>query len=197
MTWSSAIGPLCSFAWVRNSIFASARAQARRRALGCRGSACARPRCARVPCDARSCGPLHNFLRSLRSLWSNRCNESEHEARCARGHKPCASRRRNSPRQPSARRLAGGIALRVERRATSPRSAGPRGDACRGELRTRRLNPGRYPPSGRAHKQAFVFGSGPKGAALLWGKRPGLVMSPDSRRSDTLALLACRSRRPP
>jgi hypothetical protein len=28
---------------------------------------------------------------------------------------------------------------------------------CRGELRTRRLNPGRYLPSGQASKQASVF----------------------------------------
>ena len=170
-----------------------ASAQARRRALGCRGSACARPRCARVPCDARSWGPLHNSLhslRSLRSLWSNRCNESAHEARAyARGPKPwpcrphraqrpgrsqgtngppdrwcpCSlSRRRNSPRQPSARRLAGSIALRVLTRAISLRLAGPRGDACRGELRTRRLNPGRCPPSGQAPKRALVFRKRPQ-----------------------------------
>ena len=37
----------------------------------------------------------HNSLRSLRSLRSDRCDESEHEAReYARGHEPCASRRR-------------------------------------------------------------------------------------------------------
>ena len=158
----AAPGRLLSFASVCNSIFANDSVQARRRALGCGGSACARPRFARVPCDARSCGPLHNFRRSLRSLWSNRCNESEHEAReYTRGHKPCASRRRNSPRQPSARRLAGSIALGALACANSPRLEGPRGDVCRGELRTRRLNPGRYLPSGQAPQRTVVFGFGP------------------------------------
>ena len=60
----------------------------------------------RVPCDARSSGPLHNSLRSLRSLWSDICSESVDEAReYARGQKPCASRRRTvapAPHRPRA-----------------------------------------------------------------------------------------------
>ena len=45
-----------------------------------------------VPCDARSTGPRRNSLRSLRSLCSDSRRESVHEARCARGRPPCASR---------------------------------------------------------------------------------------------------------
>ena len=37
--------------------------------------------------------PSRNSLRSLRSLRSNRRDESDLDARCARGHKPCAPRR--------------------------------------------------------------------------------------------------------
>jgi len=47
----------------------------------------------RRPCVARVHGLPHNSLRSLRSLRSNRCGKSVHEARCARGHEPCATRR--------------------------------------------------------------------------------------------------------
>ncbi len=35
-----------------------------------------------------------NSLRSLCSLRSDSCDESDHEARCARSHEPCAARRR-------------------------------------------------------------------------------------------------------
>ena len=48
----------------------------------------------RVPCDARLRGPVQNSLRELRSLRSDSCDESAHEARCARGRESCASRRR-------------------------------------------------------------------------------------------------------
>ena len=49
----------------------------------------------RVPCGARSRGPSRNSLHSLRSLRSNNRDESEHDARAgARGHEPCAPRRR-------------------------------------------------------------------------------------------------------
>jgi hypothetical protein len=51
----------------------------------------------KVPCAARSCGPPQNSLRSLRSLRSDTCGESVVEAReYARGHKPCAARRRTN-----------------------------------------------------------------------------------------------------
>ncbi len=67
----------------------------------------ARPRCARVPCDARSEVAPRNSLHSLRSLRSNTRGESDHEARgYARRPQPCASRRRHSPRLRPARRLA-------------------------------------------------------------------------------------------
>jgi hypothetical protein len=52
------------------------------------------PRCARVPCDARTRVALRNSLRSLRSLRSNTRCESEDEARCACRLVFCASRLR-------------------------------------------------------------------------------------------------------
>ena len=36
--------------------------------------------------------PSPNSLRDLRSLRSNSVDESDNDARCARGHEPCASR---------------------------------------------------------------------------------------------------------
>ncbi len=54
----------------------------------------------RLHCDARPGVASHNSLRSLRSLRSNRCDESVHEACCARRPQACASRRhRNRPRR--------------------------------------------------------------------------------------------------
>ncbi len=94
---------------------AVAGAQARRRAGRSRGSSVARPRCARVPCDARSEVAPRNSLHSLRSLRSNTRGESDHEARgYARRPQPCASRRRHSPRLRPARRLAGRVVLGEE-----------------------------------------------------------------------------------
>ncbi len=60
---------------------AVAGARARRRAGRSRGSSVARPRCARVPCDARSEVAPRNSLHSLCSLRSNTRGESDHEAR--------------------------------------------------------------------------------------------------------------------
>gem|GEM_PF-5261920 len=57
-------------------------------ALRCRG------RCfARLHCGARSCGASRNSLRALWALRSDRRDESDDEARCARSRKPCAPRR--------------------------------------------------------------------------------------------------------
>ena len=47
----------------------------------------------RLRCGARSSVALQHPLRSLRSLRSDNCNESDHEARCARRLKTCAPRR--------------------------------------------------------------------------------------------------------
>jgi hypothetical protein len=44
----------------------------------------------RLHCDARSAVAPQNSLRSLRSLRSDNCGESVHEARCARRLRPCA-----------------------------------------------------------------------------------------------------------
>ncbi len=120
---------------------AVAGARARRRAGRSRGSAGARPRCARVPCDARSEVAPRNSLHSLRSLRSNSRGESDHEARCARRPQPCASRRRHSPRLRPTRRLAGtvvlgggrGVASRGHRARGWPRAAG----ALTGDSRAR------------------------------------------------------------
>ena len=61
----------------------------------CAGARMRQPLAARgVPCGAQPHGPPRNSLHSLRSLRSNSLGESEHEARCARGHEPCAPRRR-------------------------------------------------------------------------------------------------------
>ena len=46
------------------------------------------------PCAARSRGPRQNSLRELRSLRSDNCRESVHEARWRARPRPCAARRR-------------------------------------------------------------------------------------------------------
>ena len=75
-------------------------APGRAAALHCDGrTAC------RLPCAARSHGPSRNSLRSLRSLRSNNRDESDDEARCARGRAPCAPRRRRGAPQPTQARL--------------------------------------------------------------------------------------------
>ncbi len=113
---------------------AEAGAQARRRAGRSRGSSVARPRCARVPCDARSEVAPRNSLHSLRSLRSNTRGESDHEARgYARRPQPwcgapgAPSRRRHSPRLRPARRLAAPSFLGV----SEGQAAGIEPVACR------------------------------------------------------------------
>ena len=75
----TACGALRLFARVRLCMLASARA--RRRARPARGSNGWPFAALRVPCGTRSSGPAHNSLRSLRSLRSNTCAESDDEAR--------------------------------------------------------------------------------------------------------------------
>ena len=74
----------------------------RRHPAGAHGGAVGALR--RLRCGARPGVAPHNSLRSLRSLRSDRCGESVHEARCARRPQPCAPRRpTNRPcRVPSA-----------------------------------------------------------------------------------------------
>ena len=62
----------------------------------------------RLRCSARSSVALQHSLRSLRSLRSDNCNESDNEARCARRLKTCAPRRPTS----RPRRAAPGALLR-------------------------------------------------------------------------------------
>jgi hypothetical protein len=49
--------------------------------------------------------PSPNSLRDLRSLRSDSVDESDHEARCARGHEPCASRHLRGAPTPARARL--------------------------------------------------------------------------------------------
>jgi len=96
-----ASGPLWSFAVARRSA-----RRGRRCPVGAHAGAVGAAR--RLHCDARSGVAPHNSLRSLRSLRSDRCGESDDEARCARRPRPCASRRpRNRPHRapPAARHL--------------------------------------------------------------------------------------------
>ena len=55
----------------------------------------------RLPCGARARGPSRNSLRSLRS---NKRDESDDQARCARGHEPCAPQRLEGALPPAALR---------------------------------------------------------------------------------------------
>ena len=63
----------------------------RRHPAGAHGGAVGALR--RLRCGARPGVAPHNSLRSLRSLRSDRCGESVHEARCARRPQACAPRR--------------------------------------------------------------------------------------------------------
>src|SRR5436190_23576270 len=93
------IGPLLSLATAFNSTcggLAGTQSCVRAgRSASPRWSALAR----RLPCDARTRGPTANSLRALQALRSDSAVESVDEARCARGHEPCASRHlRGAPR---------------------------------------------------------------------------------------------------
>ena len=90
--------------------------------------------------------PLRNFLRSLRSLWSNRRNESDHEARCARGPKPCAPQRLAGALPPARARLC--------REGVGFRCAKQYGAACRDAVKERNSGHTRRAPTGR--KPLFV-----------------------------------------
>ena len=57
----------------------------------------------RLPCGARARGPSRNSLRSLRSS-SNKRDESDNQARCARGHEPCSPQRLEGALPPAALR---------------------------------------------------------------------------------------------
>ena len=91
----SASGPLRTLASVRRSFGDRARRARRRPPVAHAGSVAAarRLRCAARPELAR-----HNSLRELRSLRSDRCRESDLEARAARAPRPCL---RCSPTQKS------------------------------------------------------------------------------------------------
>ena len=83
--------------------------------------------------------PSHNSLRSLRSLCSNTCDESDDEAReYARGHESCASRRRKGALPATRPRLCRGTAGLVAgtaRRWPSRQAVPGGGDLWGGEER--------------------------------------------------------------
>jgi len=82
-------------AWGRQSRVRAGRGASRRRPA----------RCAGFPAMLGLMAPSPNSLRSLRSLRSNSGAESVMEARCARGHEPCASRRLPGAPRPARTRL--------------------------------------------------------------------------------------------
>jgi len=85
----AADGPLLSFAKDR---FRGVQARrGRRHPLGAHGGAVSAS--LRLHCGARPGVASHNSLRSLRSLRSDKCAESDHEARYARRPRACAPRR--------------------------------------------------------------------------------------------------------
>ena len=100
-------GPLRSFvlpllAWIGGCICVGVDVGARRgRGSPARAHTGAVGRCTRrLPCGARGRGASHNSLRALRALRSNKCDENDDEARCARRPCRCAPRRsRNRPRR--------------------------------------------------------------------------------------------------
>ena len=71
----------------------------------------------RLPCAARLEGVPQNSLRSLRSLRSDSCGKSVHEARCARPPQVCAAQRpMTAPATRTACRSGTGCGVRAENR---------------------------------------------------------------------------------
>ncbi len=141
----SAFGPLLPLPGV-HSLAASAR---RGRRCPVEAHAVAVGALRRLHCDARPGVASQDSLRSLRSLRSNSCDESVHEARCARQPQACAFRRhRNRPRRappaalqrlwflsrtapaPQQRRVRAGRAAPLGCREGEPGASGP-GDRLR------------------------------------------------------------------
>ena len=92
----TASGPLLPFAVVRFRVGSEWRG--RRCPVGTHAVAVSAS--LRIRCGARPSVASQNSLRSLRSLGSKSCDESDHEARCARRPRACAPRRhRNRPRR--------------------------------------------------------------------------------------------------
>jgi len=86
--------------------------------------------------------PSPNSLRDLRSLRSDSVDESEDEARCARGHEPCASRHLRGAPPPARARLcwtSGGLRDETNQRWTSRQALPVGGDFCGDEKRSARV----------------------------------------------------------
>jgi hypothetical protein len=166
---STVRGPLRLFANVRNSSM-RALVQARRRSGRVRGAKTPPFAALRVPCAPRPLAARHNSLRSLRSLRSDRCRESDDEARgYARRPKACGARRRlcaaPAPRSAPCRR---GCLSSAPRTATA--SAGPRVVRRRCDFWYSSMSAGAAPPSGLALtslQRTFNFGNGPQAEGRL------------------------------
>jgi len=85
----------------------------------------------RLPCDAQARGRRPNSLRALRALRSNKGRQSDHEARYARGHAPCASRRLAGAPQPARTRL-GNSMVGAPTVKDAPSASQPTSSLCRG-----------------------------------------------------------------
>ncbi len=96
----------------------------------------------RLRCGARPGVAPHNSLRSLRSLRSDRCGESDHEARCARRPQACAPRRpRNRPCRvpPAAKATMRGVPANDKPRCIGKGAGGqPAARLCAAEKRRAR-----------------------------------------------------------
>jgi len=125
-----------------------------------------------LPCVARSAGPAHNSLRELRSLRSDRCAEFVHEARCARGQQPCATRRLSCAPQPARPRLCGDPLERQRGNAEVPArdrryAAGP----ISGAARSAALGPARVSAL-RGLARGICPSAAPAGRVASYAARP-------------------------
>ena len=115
----------------------------------------------RLPCGARTLGPRHNSLRSLRSLRSDKCRESDVEARgYARGQDSCAPRRstRRVQRMPPAAPTAVRRGSEYQHRHQACEHSGARLGSARAAGGARRAR--------RVERRATQLGGGARTRAL-------------------------------
>ena len=157
--------------------------------------------------------PVANSLRGLRPLRSNSRDESVLEARCARGHKPCAPQRprgapRHSPPEPAfaPAELAHGaqcIRAAISKRQTSNvkrQTANGERRTANGERRT--ANGTRVPEAGSRNSASAIrhppsatrhFALGPRHPGWIRGKRcPLSAHSVAARSADPRSARAAR-----
>ncbi len=145
--------PCAGAAWRSTLVAAKTRAPRPQRFTGAGGAA---PDC---PAMLGLAAASRNSLRSLRSLRSDNRDESVDESRCARGRKPCASRRTRGALRPGRTRLCGyGVGIRAvgaRKPEHHQRSVAP-GAARRGRSLGRR---GAQPTGRRAQRASSSFSS--------------------------------------